>query len=185
MQSMDEFNPYAAPEAVPPPLTNSASAEATCWRDGDQLLALPHSDLPRYCVKCGRPALEYRKRSFYWHSPWLYLLILLHFLVYLIAALAVRKQAVHHVGLCSEHRKRRLNFILMAWSSLVPLFGCFLFDSGAVIGLGILAFLVMLLWGLIGMQILKPKKIDVELAVYRGVSTAFLARLPRYPYRRD
>lgn len=182
---MDEFNPYAAPEALPPPPANTSPDNGTCWRDGDQLLALPHSDLPRYCVKCGKPALEYRQRRFYWHSPWMYLLILLHFLVYLIAALAVRKTAVHNVGLCSAHRKRRLNFILMAWASLVPLFGCFLFDSGAVIGLGILTFLVMVLWGLIGMQILKPRKIDVSLAVYRGVSPAFLARLPRYPYRRD
>jgi hypothetical protein len=182
---MDEFNPYAAPEALPPALANSSPDDGTCWRDGDELLAVPHSNLPRYCVKCGQPAVEYRKRNFHWHSPWIYLLILLHFLVYLIVALAVRKQAVHHVGLCAAHRRRRQNFIIMAWSSLLPLFGCFLFDSGVAIGLGILGFVVMLFWGLIGMQILKPRKIDIKLAVYRGVSTTFLARLPRYPYRRD
>ena len=51
---------------------------------------------------------EYRKRKFYWHSPWMYLLILLHILVYLIAALAVRKTAVHNVGLCSARHQRRL-----------------------------------------------------------------------------
>lgn len=183
---MSEYNPYAAPEssAALPSSDRNGGAE-TCWRDGGELLALPGADLPHVCIKCGEPANDYRKRTFYWHSPWLYLLILLHILVYLIVALIVRKSASHQIGLCTTHQRQRRNFIAMAWLSLVPLFGGFLFDSGAVALLGVLAFLVMVFWGLIGMRALKPKRITPELAVYRGASPRLLARLPRYPYRRD
>jgi hypothetical protein len=183
---MNDFNPYAAPESstVPPPLDRNRGPE-NCWRDGSDLIARPNADLPRYCVKCGESAAEYRKRSFYWHSAWLYLLILLQMVIYLIVAVIVRKQGNHQVGLCAGHLSQRRRFMLMAWLSPVPLFGGFMFDTGAAALLGILAFLVMLFWGLIGMRILKPRKITSELAIYRGVSPRFLARLPHYPYRRD
>lgn len=183
---MNEFNPYAAPQsaALAPPLERSAGPE-NCWRDGPDLLARPHADLPCYCVKCGEPAADYRKRSFYWHSPWLYLLILVQMLVYLVVALIVRKQGHHQVGLCATHQGQRRRFILMAWLSLLPLFGGFVVESGPALLLGLLAFFVMLFWGLIGMRILKPRRITSELAVYSGVSPRLLARLPHYPYRRD
>ena len=57
--------------------------------------------------------------------------------------------------------------------------------DGTTVLLGSLAFFVMLFWGLIGMRLLKPRRITRELAVYGGVSPRLLARLPRYPYRRD
>ncbi len=182
---MSEYNPYAAPESAAEPLSfNRDGVAGTCWRDGDELLALPGTDLPRCCVKCGEPASEYRKRTFYWHSAWLYLLILLHMLVYLIVALIVRKSASHQIGLCVAHQRQRRLFIALAWLSVVPLVGCFLFDSGVAILVGVLAFVVMLFCGLFGMRLLKPTQITPELAVYKGVSPRLLAQLPRYPYPR-
>ncbi|MGE8287888.1 MAG: hypothetical protein ACN6RG_08015 [Stenotrophomonas sp.] len=183
---MNDDNPYAAPQSSPqPPPLQYAHGDDRCWRDGAELLVRPGADLPRSCVKCGDPASEYRSRTFYWHSPWLYLLILLHMAVYLIVALIVRKPASHQVGLCARHQGQRRNFILMAWLSLVPLIGGFMFERGGMILLGVLLFLVMLFWGLLGMRVLKPKKITPELAVYAGVSPRLLASLPRYPHRRD
>lgn len=180
---MNEFNPYAAPASSAIDASPGGD-DGTFWRDGDELLVRPGADLPKYCVKCGRPAREYRQRVFYWHSPWLYLLILLHMFIYVIVAVIVRKPAAHRVGLCLEHGRRRRNFVVMAWLSLVPLAAGFLAGGAAMISLGMLAFVVLLLWGLLGMRILNPRRIDTELAVYRGAATAFLARLPRYPYRR-
>lgn len=184
---MEELNPYAAPKALaePPPVPGAAADNSRCWRDGNELVAKPEADLPRFCVKCGQPAAEYRERKFYWHSPWLYLLILVHIIIYAIVALIVRKRANHKVGLCEAHQKRRRAYMALAWLSLVPLLGGFATGRGGMMLLGLLVWLVMLFWGLLGMQILKPKRIDEGLAVYRGVAPAFLAQLPRYPYRRD
>ena len=186
MPETNAFNPYAAPQsAVLPPALERSGGTEDCWRDGPDLLARPQADLPRYCVKCGEPAVDYRKRSFYWHSPWLYLLILLQMIIYLIVALIVRRQGQHQVGLCAAHQGQRRRFILMAWLSPLPLMGGFMLETGTTMLLGSLAFLVMLFWGLIGMRILKPRRITRELAVYGGVSPRLLERLPRYPYRRD
>ena len=178
MHETNAFNPYAAPQsAVLPPALERSGGTEDCWRDGP--------DLPRYCVKCGEPAVDYRKRSFYWHSPWLYLLILLQMIIYLIVALIVRRQGQHQVGLCAAHQRQRRHFMLMAWLSPLPLIAGFVLETATTVLLGSLAFFVMLFWGLIGMRILKPRRITRELAVYGGVSPRLLARLPRYPYRRD
>jgi len=182
---MEDLNPYAAPESSALPEPSATITDARCWRDGNELLVRPGVDLPRHCVKCGQPAEDYRLRRFYWHSPWLYLLLAVSIIIYLIVALCVRKQSSHRVGLCALHARKRRNYILLAWGSLLPLFGGFFLQDGGAIVIGVLVCLVMLFWGCIAMQVLRPKRINDGLAIYRGVSPEFLALLPRYPYRRD
>ncbi|KRG42917.1 hypothetical protein ARC78_08000 [Stenotrophomonas pictorum JCM 9942] len=58
----------------------------------------------------------------------------------------------------------------MAWLSL---HGGFVLESGPPVLLDILASLVRRFWGLIGIRILKPRRITPERAVYRGVSPCF------------
>lgn len=183
---MEEFNPYAAPQAIaePPALPTKVLDDQTCWRDGDELLVRPNTDLPKYCVKCGQSATDYRKRTFHWHPSWMYLLILINVLVYILVARSVHKPVQQKVGLCAEHKKRRNGFVAMSWLSLVPLLGGFAFDSAAIRTTGIVIFFVMLIWAKFGMQLMVAKRIDPHLAVYRKVSPEFLAKLPRYPHAR-
>src|SRR4051794_37594891 len=108
---MREFNPYAPPEAevVHAP---SGRDEGGVWRDGLLLVMSKDGELPDRCLKCNLPAHGWRlKRNLSWHPQGWYLLILLHVLVYVIAALIVRKKATIMVPLCECHRRRRVRII--------------------------------------------------------------------------
>ncbi|WP_267120774.1 hypothetical protein, partial [Xanthomonas sacchari] len=184
MTEQGSFNPYqapsvASPSSLPPPLPGE-----TLWRDGTDLLCLRDAPFPPHCVKCGA-ALgndELKKRTFYWHAPGWYALILVSILVYAIAALVARKRSSHVLGMCAAHRRRRNRYILLiAGAFLVgPLLG---FAVGGESGfwLGGAVFLVMLIWGMFGARILVPRRMDERYARYKGLAPAFLARLPALP----
>ncbi|OAX54577.1 hypothetical protein [Xanthomonas graminis] len=183
MSQQDSFNPYRAPDSasqitpLPPP-------DETLWRDGDDLLCLRDTPFPAHCVKCGVALRkdELNKRSFYWHPPGWYVLILVSIVIYAIAALVARKRSSHVLGLCAAHRRRRDRFILLTAGAFVagPLLGFAVGDeAGLWLGLGL--FLVMLVVGLLGARILVPRRMDERYARYKGVAPAFLARLPALP----
>ncbi len=185
MSQQDSFNPYRAPDvaiqataSMPPP------PGETFWRDGDDLLCLRDTPFPAHCVKCGVAVRkdELKKRTFYWHAPGWYVLILVSILIYAIAAMIVRKRSSHVLGLCAQHRRRRNRFVLLAAGAFLvaPLLG---FGVGGDLGfgLGLVVFLVMLIAGLIGARILVPRRMDERYARYKGVAPALLARLPSLP----
>ncbi|WP_369978359.1 hypothetical protein [Xanthomonas bundabergensis] len=185
MSQQDSFNPYQAPDAViqpatlPPPLPGEA-----LWRDGKDLLCLRDTPFPAHCVKCGVALRndELKKRTFYWHAPGWYVLILVSIVIYAIAALIARKRSSHVLGMCAEHRHRRNRFVLLTAGAFLagPLLG---FGVGGDLGLwlGVIVFLGMLIAGMIGARILVPRRMDERYARYRGVAPAFLARLPTLP----
>jgi hypothetical protein len=116
-------NRYAQPEAV---LEDRTGNDAEMWREGKVLVMRKGGDLPHRCIECNEPsAAPLRRYKLSWHSPWLYLLLLLALLLYAIVAAIVRKTAVVHVGLCELHQRR------VVWGRIAELLGGFLQPSPA------------------------------------------------------
>lgn len=182
-----EVNPYAAPLNVAPQIPEAEGQQAF-WQDG-LLVVRKDATLGGRCVKCGAPTDYLLKRKFSWHTPWVFLLLLISIWVYIIVALIIRKKGTVHIGLCERHRARRRRAILIAW--LVVLAGvsaCFitalmprgqdgwkvlLIVGGALLACG------GALFGVFGVRTVWPKKIDKEFIWLKGVSPEFGAELPK------
>ncbi|WP_371184061.1 hypothetical protein [Xanthomonas sacchari] len=184
MAEQGSFNPYqapsvASPSSLPPPLPGE-----TLWRDGTDLLCLRDAPFPPHCVKCGAAlqADELKQRTFYWHASGWYVLLLVNIMVYAVAALIARKRSSHMLGMCAAHRRRRNRFMLLTAGAFLvgPLLG-FAVGGDLGLGLGVVVFLTMLIWGMVGARILVPRRIDQRYARYKGLAPAFLERLPMLP----
>jgi len=132
--------------------------------------------LPPQCIKCGAPADgKPVERTYYWHQPALYLLILAGLLIYAVVALVVRKGMKVRVSLCVRHAQRRSIGVTLAW--VLPVVGiadAFILpqlnvDGGVVALIAVvLIFTGLVIWAVVGNPI-RPKSIDQ----YRGVFTGF------------
>ena len=156
------------------------------WREQSTLVMTKDATLPDNCVKCDAPANGFRlKRTFSWHHPALYVLILIAWLIYLIIALAVRKQATVYLGLCQEHYQRRRNFLIVGWVALAAgiLLTILAFSSDyPAFGLfGILIFLISVIWLAFVARVVNVKKIDDRFVWLTGLNENFLARFPSLP----
>ncbi|HKD55205.1 MAG TPA: hypothetical protein VKB72_13400 [Steroidobacteraceae bacterium] len=149
------------------------------------LVLLPDASLPHRCVKCNEPATEPTKsRKVYWHSPWVYLLILFNVLIYAVVAVIVRKKAVIAPGLCSTHKTRRRTGIAIAWTLLLVgvalLFtGIGQRNPGASFG-GMLLILGAAVVSTAVTRILRAKRIDARYVRLTGCGTAFLDSMPPF-----
>jgi len=127
------------------------------------------------CIKCGAPADgKPVERTYYWHHPALYLLIVSP-LIYLIVAVVVRKGMKVRVSLCLQHAQRRSIGVTLAW--VLPVAGIAdalilpqLNVDGGVVALITVVLIVagLVIWAVVGNPI-RPKSIDQ----YRGVFTGF------------
>jgi hypothetical protein len=161
------------------------------WRTGELLVMQKGALLPDRCLVCNEPASVQLPKKMYWHTPWLYLLILLNLLIFAIAALIVRKKADVVLPLCAEHaakRKRaaRIGGILIV-SGLVLMAASFtqLEGEGAAFGLmffgGFLGLLAGAIVNSVGANVIVAKKIDDYHVWLRKVSASYLAALPPAP----
>ena len=131
----------AAAPAVP-------AAPTAAYRRGNKLVVPKGAPLPPYCVKCGEPVTgEFYKKTYYWHTPWLWLLAalgLLGLIALAIVSMAIRKRADLAIALCDEHRQRRKNFLTAAWVLALGFFpagllvGSLISNTDAAVGFGIL-----------------------------------------------
>ncbi len=124
---------------------------------------------------------ELNKRTFYWHAPGWYVLILVSVVIYAIAALIACKRSSHVLGMCAAPRRRRNRFILLTAGAFVagPLLGSAIGgEAGVWLGLGL--FLVMLVVSLLGARILVPWRMDERYARYKGVAPTFWRACRRY-----
>ncbi len=188
---MDERNPYAPSRASLESGTSSLHASSSgLWRDGNVLVMQPTASLPHRCVKCNAVADQpTRERKVYWHSPGVYVLVLVNLIIYAIVAAIVRQRAIIAPGLCAEHKKRRRNAILVAW--LIALVGIGLFyaaitgaapDSTTELSIaGILTIVASIMWGLVFGRIVYAKRIDLLYVRLRGCGVEFLDSLPPFP----
>ncbi len=162
------------------------SAPVACC-DGNKLIIPQGAALPtNICIKCGAPANgKPLKKNYYWHSQWIYILILSP-LIYIIVAMIVRKQQLLYLPLCDEHRARRKRMILIGWGLIaggiaalfaIPALG----DNGA--GVAILLMFALVIAGIVviisGANLIRPTFIDASYGSYSGASRAFLDQLPR------
>lgn len=186
--------PLAQPIAIDPQQVQElqyagySSGAAAIWREGRILAFRPGTPLPtQRCIKCnapsdGRPI----RRKLAWHSPLLYLLLLLicvlsliGLLIFAAVAIFMTKREVTHVGLCQKHRSRRRRFLAAAWImclSIVPFFAAAItVAEGALLAtIGIVVFLAGLVLYLFGGQIITPTRIEDDVVRVSGAGDAFL-----------
>lgn len=157
------------------------------WREKKAVVMGVRAVLPDRCVKCNAPSEGTKlKRRLYWHKPAWYALILVNLLVYALAAMIVRKTATIHVGLCGKHRGRRWLHIGIAWTLIIGAIAAFVVGVNDpqlawLIGAGVLALLVGIIWGLVGARTVTALKIDDQWVRFSGAGRNFLERLPELP----
>lgn len=138
-------------------------------------------DLPPRCIICNQATDKPAKtRKIYWHTPWLYLLILLHILIYAVAALIVRKKIELSPALCPEHSKKRNRRLFVAVVLMITsvVAGVVLLDANSNLGapiivVGILASLLILIFT----RLLVATKMTPEHSLVKGCKEPFLESL--------
>jgi hypothetical protein len=174
---MNSENPYSPPQSFVADISTGS-----CQREGRYVVVPTGSDLPPRCIICNEPAeTPIKQRKLYWHSPWLYVLILINILLYAIVSLFVRKSAKASPGFCAGHKRARKNK-LWRWfgSSFIAALAGLVF-IGTNIGIFILpAFVlsfILLIPGLLATNILVAKEINKDFARYAGCKEPFLQAL--------
>lgn len=171
---------YVMPPPPGPPVTGAI------WREGSTLVMSKDASLPDRCVKCDAPANGFRlTRRMSWHHPLLFLLLLVAWVIYLILALVLRKQATVSLGLCQEHYERRKKLLTVGWvlfaiGLISPVVG-FSTDYPGIALVGILLLLISIVWLAIFTRIVTVKKIDDQFVWLTGLNENYLARFPSTP----
>jgi hypothetical protein len=156
-------------------------------RDGEKMIVpvMQPAVLPPFCVKCGAPANgKPVVKTFSWHHPALYLVILVGLLIYVIVALIVRKSVKLSVPLCARHAQKRSTAVTLSW--VIPLIGiadAFILPNLGVDG-GVVALICIacvlagaVIWAVVGYPI-RPRYIDQYSAVFTGVCEDYLRQFP-------
>ena len=164
---------------MPPPPFSTGGV----WRDDKTLVMTRDAQLPDQCIKCNAPAHGYKlKRKLSWHHPALYVVILVAWIVYLVLAIALRKQATVFFGLCPEHIKRRKTFLLIGWMMFaIGLIVPVLAFSNEAPGIALLGFLLLftsIFWLVFANRVVTVKKIDDRYVYLTGIDANYLARFP-------
>ena len=191
--SGEVVNPYAPPQSnlqntLESPMGQMFSA-AGVWRTGDLLVMQKGASLPNRCLVCNQPASVQLPKKLYWHTPGLYLLLLLNAIIYIIAALIARKKAEVVLPLCTGHAEKRKKLTvtasLLAVAGLALMLGSCAIGEGNVFGIMVLAgFGLLLVAGVMSILVsnmIVPKKIDDYYVWLRKVSSSYLAALPPAP----
>jgi len=174
----------AAAPAVP-------AAPTAAYRQGNKLVVPKGAPLPPYCVKCGEPVTgELYRKTYYWHTPWLWLLAalgLLGIIALAIVSMIIRKRADLTLALCDEHRQRRKNLLIATWVlalGFIPagiLVGSMIGDTDAAVGFGILTgfllFVAAIVTGVMS-AVLRPTEITEFSGTFSGAGEQFLSKLP-------
>jgi hypothetical protein len=154
------------------------------WQRGDRLIVVRSVRMPNLCVKCGVPVDgQPMRRTYAWHHPAFFLIILLNLIIYAIVALCVQKKCFVELYLCPVHRARRRNFIVGAWLLALASIALFIsdaaqFQTGFIMAFSAVGFVAALIVGMLGSRILVPKLIDEHYAHFTGACPEFLAHFP-------
>jgi hypothetical protein len=163
--------------------TTAPIAGAT--RSGKKMRVPRGASLPAQCIKCGAPAQTPWRKKFYWHQPWLYILVVFPgLLIYAIVALIVRKNMELNVPLCDIHHSDRKRYNLLAAVMLigfipvaVVLATVFNMDGGLASLVGLAMFIVGLVF-YSKASFLRPTNIDDQSGTFQGADESFLKNLP-------
>jgi hypothetical protein len=90
------------------------------------------------CARCGAAATTWKDKTFAWHPPWVWVLLLAGLLPFAIVALILTKRMRVRMPLCEDHQNHWL------WRNIIVFGGLF-----AWLGLAFLAFvsMTMVQWG--------------------------------------
>ena len=155
------------------------------YREGDILVVPTGCTLPPKCMKCNAPVDgAFLKKTFRWHTPWLYVLVFFGLILYMIVALIVQKKSRMEIPLCPKHRSWRTrmhivgSILLVAWIPALLLLNGLDVDGAttALLCVGI-AFAGLVVLGIVGMSI-APIYIDEMHTELKGASEEFLDSLP-------
>ncbi len=189
--NQSETNPYAAPTYEQAILPRQSDFSNAIFQKNGVLIVHKNAQLPDRCIKSNEPTQSRLKRALYWHHPALYLLILLHILIYIVVALIVRKSAVLWIPLENRFKKARLRNMMLAWilvfvgiGSLIA--GFIALDAQSPISwiwflLCPVLILAGALTGIYGCRVVYPKRIDGQYVWLKGVSLEFLSAFPEWP----
>ena len=163
---------------LPPPPSSGG-----IWRDKATLILSKDASLPDQCVKCNAPANGVRlKRRLSWHHPAIYILILVAWIIYVILALVLRKQATVYLGLCAEHFQRRREYQAAGWVllaiGLISPTVAFAANYPALGLLGVLVLITSIIWLVVVTRVVTVKKIDDRFVWLNGINANYLALFP-------
>jgi hypothetical protein len=158
---------------------------AGMWRYKKQLVTMLDPVLPARCVKCNAPSeAPQKKRKLYWHSPAVYVALLVNVIVYVIIAVITRKRSTAMVTICGLHAAKRRNAIITAWALVVAGIGLFVTglanDVGWLAGLGPVLLLVGIIYGIVKGRLVYATKIDKEHLWLGGCGKDFLSQFPEW-----
>jgi len=159
---------------------------ADAYAEGNILVVPPNATLPASCVKCGGvPKEPWLRKTFYWHNPLLYLVVLAGLLVYVIVAMIVQKKRQLMVPICPAHESQQKTKL---WIGALMLLGCIpvpvvlatSMKEDYWVGIAVLLGFVMFFAGaitIIRSRVLTPTYIGDDCAKFKGAHPEFLARL--------
>lgn len=172
-----EFNPYQPPTTD----TIKINPNGEYWVEG-KFLVMPLTKepqvLPHRCVYCNKPIENLTKKKIYWHNPLLILLIFLNLLIYLVVALIVRKKVTLYLGICKEHKQKRLIKIVIA-CTIVFLSIFLAFNSIIEIRITFLITLIGIIYLTVVSNLLSIRKIKNDLVYFSRCGKPFLDSLPK------
>jgi hypothetical protein len=157
------------------------------WREGQLIVMRQGALLPKRCLQTNETISgPYKKITLYWHSPWLFFLILAHLILFIIVALAARKSVTLEITMGPKmlQRKKRLQLIgvvimlsgiiesILALSQSEP--------DGLHILIGVLALIVGLFVAVAGSQTLMVQRMEGNYIWLKGASPAYLDSLPEW-----
>jgi len=186
---MNAHNPYAPSRASlkGAQVNEQLHGGVTAWRDKRVMVMLPDASIPQRCVKCNDAVDEPTKiRKIFWHSPWLYLLLLFNVLIFAIVAAIVRKKATVAAGLCTAHKKRRRTMITLAWVGALAGIVVVFLGMGSSAGAwgafaGVLLIFGSIIFGMLRGRVVIATRIDNDYVRVKGCGDAYLDTLPQFP----
>ena len=183
---MDE-NPFASPlsdvSSFPRPMPGDA------WYLGDRLVIPRDAVLPDRCVKCNATAGPRVNRTYYWHSPVLYWVLLAGAIPYFLVAVILQKTAKVDFGMCRTCFGKRRQRLAVGAAGMLG--GAALFVAGFAysrhdvalyaIPVGLVVFFVGVYLFNDALVVFSPKKIDDQHAYLANAGLPFLYSLPPLP----
>ncbi|HPF39793.1 MAG TPA: hypothetical protein PK093_14230 [Phycisphaerae bacterium] len=155
------------------------------WRDGKCVgIGAGRGMVSTRCFKCNELADDKPlKRRLSWHTPAVYLLLLLSPIIYVLVALLIRKTTIVYVGLCPRHKHRHR--VVVAITALMVVSVVPLGIAGSTAAGEPVYFISAFFSLLIGLivyatagHVVTAKRISDRETLLRGAGAEFLKSLP-------
>ena len=186
---MDDSNPYAPPESE----LNTAAIGGV-WRRQKLVVMQRGAEFPDRCIHCNEVAEPGKEVRIHYLNIWLRLALIVFFLAFNVFALIpiliisriFRKTAKLKIPLCQKHRRKRFwitvaTVVLLIASIALSVISAkgYGYDD-ATFQISVVIFIVAFILAVVRGQLLRAKKIDQQLMIFRGAKPPFLDSLPEY-----